>query len=179
MLILERIVADKIIFDLRKFYCTISKGLWDILGKTWHEMKKLEKWDTFVALIAQPWVKLLISQTFFWFFSLFGQRHQWWKFLFFHGHFWPRLLLLATSAMNTSCESCLWFEILSNLWLPALPNMCSRSLEAISGTPLCKQEFALWEATAGIGLQVRVYSHTGRQALAWKYEYLVTWNGTC
>ena len=50
----------------------------------------------------------------------------------------------------------LWFEILSNLWHPALPNASSRSLEAISGTPLCKQEFALREATAGMGLQVRV-----------------------
>ena len=27
------------------------KGLWDTLGQTWHEMKKLEKWGTFVALV--------------------------------------------------------------------------------------------------------------------------------
>jgi len=33
-----RIVADKIIFDLRKFYCKIWKGLWDVLGQTWDEM---------------------------------------------------------------------------------------------------------------------------------------------
>ena len=39
---------------------------------------------------------------------------------------------------------------------PALPNASSSLLEAISGTPLCKQEFALREATAGTGLQVRV-----------------------
>jgi len=32
-LIFGRIVADKIIFDLRKFYCKLSKGLWDILAK--------------------------------------------------------------------------------------------------------------------------------------------------
>jgi len=50
-LIFGRIVADKIIFDLRKFYCNISKGLWDILGQTWHEMKKLEKGGTFVTLV--------------------------------------------------------------------------------------------------------------------------------
>jgi len=72
---------------------------------------------------------------------------------------------------------CLWFEILSKLWPLALPNASSRSLEAISGTPLCKQEFALWEAIAGMGLQVWVYSYTGRQALAWKYKYLVPQNG--
>jgi len=50
-LIFGRIVADKIIFDLRKFYCKIPKGLWDILGQTWHEMKKLEKWGTFVTSV--------------------------------------------------------------------------------------------------------------------------------
>jgi len=71
----------------------------------------------------------------------FGYEYQWWKL-------------------------CLWFEILSNLWHPALPNASSCSLEATSGTPLCKQEFTLREATAGMGLQVRVYSYTGRQALA-------------
>ena len=48
-LIIGRIVADKIIFDLRKFYCKISTGLWDILSQTWHEMKKLENWGTYVA----------------------------------------------------------------------------------------------------------------------------------
>jgi len=84
----------------------------------------------------------------------FGYEYQWWKL-------------------------CLWFEILSNLWYPALPNASSRSLEAVSGTPLCKQELALREATAGMGLQVWVYSYTGRQALACKYEYLVLRNGTC
>ena len=39
LLIFGRIVADKIIFYLKKFDCKISKGLWDILGQTWHEMK--------------------------------------------------------------------------------------------------------------------------------------------
>jgi len=50
-LIFGRIVADKIMFDLRKLYCKIWKGLWDILGQTWHETKKLEKWGIFVALV--------------------------------------------------------------------------------------------------------------------------------
>ena len=50
-LIFGRIVADKIIFDLRKLYCKIWKGLWDILGQTWHETKKLEKWGTFVTSV--------------------------------------------------------------------------------------------------------------------------------
>jgi len=72
-LIFGRIVADKIIFHLKisssKFYCKISKGLWDILGRTWHEMKKLVKWGTFGALVPQSWVNLLISQT-FWYFAI-------------------------------------------------------------------------------------------------------------
>jgi len=38
--------ADKIFFNLRKFCGKISLGLCDILGQTWHEMKKLEKWGT-------------------------------------------------------------------------------------------------------------------------------------
>jgi len=50
-LIFGRIVADKIFFDLRKIYCKISKGWWDILGQTWHDMKKLEKWGTSVASV--------------------------------------------------------------------------------------------------------------------------------
>jgi len=48
---------------------------------------------------------------------------------------------------------CLWFEILTNLCHPPLPNTSSCLLEAISGTPLCKQEFAHREATVGMGLQ--------------------------
>jgi len=51
LLIFGRIVADKIIVDIRKFYCKISKGLWDILGQTWHKMKKLEKWGAFVTSV--------------------------------------------------------------------------------------------------------------------------------
>jgi len=74
---------------------------------------------------------------------------------------------------------CLWFEILINLWHPSLPNANSRSLEAISGTSLCNQEFELREATAGMGLQVREYLYAGRQTLARKYEYLVPRNATC
>jgi len=30
------------------------------LGQTWHEMRKLDKWGTFVALVTQSWVNLLI-----------------------------------------------------------------------------------------------------------------------
>jgi len=90
---------------------------------------------------------------------IFGQAYQPWKFLFswtflakviFIGHFgyeyhWWKL--------------CLRFEILSNLWHPALPYASSLSLEAISGTPLCKQEL-----------------RSGRQLLSWdcKYEYTRT-----
>ena len=50
--------------------CFLPKwALWDILGQTWHEMKKLEKCGTFVALIPQSWVNLLISQI-FWYFAM-------------------------------------------------------------------------------------------------------------
>jgi len=47
-------------FPTKKFYCKISKGLWDILGQSWHDLKKLEKWGIFVALVTQSWVNLLI-----------------------------------------------------------------------------------------------------------------------
>jgi len=56
------------------------------------------------------------------------------------------------------------FEILGNLWRPALPN--TSLLEAISGTPLCKQEFALRKVTAGMGLQVRVSRTLERNMLS-------------
>jgi len=49
-LIFERIVVDTIIFDLRKFYCKISKGLWDILGQNGTKWKNW-KWGTFVASV--------------------------------------------------------------------------------------------------------------------------------
>jgi len=35
--------------------------------------------------------------------------------------------------------------------------------EAISGTPLLEQEFALREAAVGKGLEVRIYSYTDRK----------------
>jgi len=122
-----------------------------------------------------PTVKVLVGLGHFWPMLTVG------RVFVFHGHFWPRLLLLATLAMNTNDESyfCDLRLLLSNLWHPALPNAISRSLKAISGTPLCKQEFALHEATAGMGLEVLVYLYTSRQALARKYEYLVPRNGTC
>jgi len=113
------------------------------------------------------------------FLVIFGQGCQRWKFLFFMDSFGQGYFCWLLRVWIPIWKLCLWFKILSNLWPPALPNASSRSLEAISGSPLCKQEFALWEATAGMWLQVRVYSYTGRQALAWKYEYLVPWNGTC
>jgi len=99
---------------------------------------------------------------------LFGQGHQWWKF--FMGFSWA-FLAKVTFIDHFGCKyewwkSCLWFEVLSNLWHSALPNASSHSLEAISGTPRCKQAFTLREATADMGLQVRVCSYTGRQALA-------------
>jgi len=43
--------------------------------------------------------------------------------------------------------------------------------EAISGTPLLEQEFALREATVGKGLEVRIYSYTDRQPKERKNEY--------
>ena len=64
-LIFWRIVADKIIFDLRKFYWKISKGLWDILGQTWHEMKKLEKWGTFITSVAHDRSLQICVENFF------------------------------------------------------------------------------------------------------------------
>ena len=39
-------------------------------------------------------------------------------------------------------------------------------LEAISGTQLCIQAFVLQEATVGMGLEVRIYTYTGREGLS-------------
>jgi len=50
----------------------------------------------------------------------------------------------------------IWSLLLNNLWHLALPNANSFSLEVIFGTPLCKQEFVLQEATASMGLEVRL-----------------------
>jgi len=88
-----------------------------------------------------------------------------------HGYsYWPFWL----SIPMMKVMFVIWSLLLSNLWDPALPNMSSRSLEAISGTPLYKQVLVLWEAPAGMGLEVRVYSYTSRQALARKYAYIHT-----
>ena len=104
-----------------------------------------------------PMVKVLVGLSHFWL------RLPTVKVFVFHGYFCPSLLLLATLAVNTNdvsyvCDLRFVFE----------QPLGSRSakLEAISGTPLCKQEFVLWEATVGMGLEVWVYSYTGRQALA-------------
>ena len=54
-------------------------------------------------------------------------------------------------------------------------------LEAISGTPLWEQEFALWETAVGMGLEVQIYSYTGREsvkiAIPWWGQdfYLTVW----
>jgi len=55
--------------------------------------------------------------------------------------------------------------LLSNLWHPAPPHASSRSPEAISVTPLYKQEFALQEATADMGLEPHIYPYTGGEVV--------------
>jgi len=71
--------------------------------------------------------------------------------------FLAKVAFIGHIGYDTNDESYVCDLRLSNLWHPALPNANSRLPEAISGTPLCKQEFALREATAGMGLQVQVY----------------------
>jgi len=56
-----------------------------------------------------------------------------------------------------------WSLLLSKLWHPVPPKAFRVRPEAISGTPLLEQEFALREATVGKGLEVRIYSYTDRQ----------------
>jgi len=114
------------------------------------------QWWKFLFFLGHIWrgiptVKVLVGLGHFW------PRIPTAIVFVFHGHFWPRLLLLAPLAMNTKDESyvCDLRLLLSNLWHPAQPNASSRLLEAISDTPLCK-EFELREATAGIGLKVRL-----------------------
>ena len=47
----EELLLIKLSLTLENFIAKLSKGLWDILGRTWHEIKKLEKWGTFVASV--------------------------------------------------------------------------------------------------------------------------------
>ena len=94
LLIVGRIVADKIIFYLRKFDCKISKGLWDILGQTWHEMKKLENWGTFVASVTHDRSKNLRWKYFRIFIMIWRVYHT--KFMngsqcFHRGKIWQSL----------------------------------------------------------------------------------------
>jgi len=56
LLIFGRMVADKIIFYLRKFYCKILKDLWDTLGQTWHKMKKTRKVG-YLCCLGYPWLQ--------------------------------------------------------------------------------------------------------------------------
>ena len=63
-LICGRIVADNIIFDLRKFYCKISKGLWDILGQTWHEMKNWKRGVPLSPRLPMTAVKICVENFF-------------------------------------------------------------------------------------------------------------------
>jgi len=68
--------------------------------------------------------------------------------------------------MNINDENyVIWSLLLSNIWHPALPNTSSRSLEAISGTLMCKQEVVEQEAIVGMGLEVRVNSYHGREGV--------------
>jgi len=93
-------------------------------------------------------------------FCIFGQGYQRWKFLFFHGHFWPRLLLLATSAMNTNDES----------------YVCDLRFWPTSVIQLCQTRVRIfWRQSLAPHCASRS-SRTGRQLLAWdcKYEYTRT-----
>jgi len=66
--------------------------------------------------------------------------------------------------MNTKGESyVIWSLPMSNLWHPPPPYASSRSPEAISGIPLCKQEFVLQEVTVAMGLEILIYTYTGRE----------------
>ena len=98
------------------------------------------------------------------FLGLFGPTLPTVKFLFFIGIsvqvyrrwkvWWFRQLLLSlvSLAVNTNGKGyVIWSLPLNNLWHPAQPHASSRSPEAISGNPLCKQELVLQEEIVGVG----------------------------
>jgi len=107
------------------------------------------------------------------FLGIFGQGFQWQKFW----SFWPRLLLLATLAMNTNGQSYLiWFAFeqprvsrsakqkfvfaRGNHWHPAVQ------------TRVCAPEGNCWH-----GFEVQLYSYTSTQLMARKYKYIRTMVG--
>jgi len=136
------------------------------------------------------WAKDTNGENFCFFFVNFGQGYQWWKFclvlaIFGQGYQrWKFLFFMEIFGQG-------YFYWPLQLWIPMMKVMfviwdfeqplASRSAKrefAFAGdnlwNPTVQQEFALRVATAGMGLQVRVYSYTGRQALARKYEYTRT-----
>jgi len=82
------------------------------------------------------------------------------KVFVFHGQFWPRLLLLATSGMNTNYES----------------YVCELRFWVTSGLPLCQTRVRVrWRQSLAPHCASRSL-RSGRQLLAWdcKYEYTRT-----
>ena len=53
---LEELLLIQLSLTLENFIEKISKGLWDILGQTWHKMKKLQKWSPwYFCHLGYPW----------------------------------------------------------------------------------------------------------------------------
>jgi len=83
----------------------------------------------------------------------------------FYGHFWPRLLLLATLAMNTSDEG----------------YVCDLRFWSTSGIPLWQTQIHVhWRQLLAPHCATKS-SSSGKQLLAWdcKYEYTRTPVGKC
>ena len=70
------------------------------------------------------------GESFWLFFSLFGQGYQYWKFLFFLGHFWPRLPKVKV------------FVFLGHIW-PRLPTVKFFDLWAFSAKDTNGESFFL------------------------------------
>jgi len=79
------------------------------------------------------------------------------------------------------CKHCMWVGVClwANSGIPLRQTRVRVRPEAISGTPLLEQEFALREATVGKGLEVRIYSYTDRQPTERQNEYTLKLGVKC
>jgi len=161
----SRIPMVEVLVDLGHFwprFATVKVFVfsWSFLAKVtndevlyfWAFLAKVTiQWKFFLAFLARlPTVKVLVILAMVTFTGHFGYEYQ--------SESYICDLRFAFEQPLASCSAKREFAFAGgNLW-----------------HPLCKQEFAVQEATPGMELEVWVYSYTSRHVLARKYDYTHT-----